>query len=86
MEWYVRNNITLHLEHLVARSIQSGDWKQATMSREQFMQLLNDKIDQVSMDDIKKDIVRFIADDKPLEIWSPDYFKELARRIRFHNM
>ena len=39
-----------------------------------------DKIDQVSIDDIKEDIVRFIPDDKPLEIWSRDYFKELAKR------
>jgi hypothetical protein len=47
------------------------------------MQLLIDKIDNVSMNDIKEDIVRFIPDDKPLEIWSRDYFKELANRIRF---
>ncbi|MGZ3954376.1 MAG: hypothetical protein ACXVLT_07190 [Flavisolibacter sp.] len=47
------------------------------------MTLLTDKIDKVAMDHIKKDIVRFIPDDKPLEIWSRDYFKELAKRIRF---
>lgn len=83
MEWYVKNNIILHLEHFVIRSIQSGDWNKETMSREEFAQLLIDKIDQVSIDDIKEDIVRFIPDDKPLEIWSRDYFKELAKRIRF---
>ena len=83
MEWYVKSNIPLHLEHFVSRSIQSGDWKKETVSREQFTQLLNDKIDKVSMDDIKEDIVRFIPDDQPLEIWSRDYFKELAKRIRF---
>ena len=33
--------------------------------------------------DIKEDIVRFIPDDRPLEIRSKDYFKELAKRIRF---
>lgn len=82
MEWYVKSNIPLHLEHFVTRSIQSGDWSKKSMSREEFMQLLTDKIDHVSMDDIKEDIVRFIPDDKPLEIWSADYFKELAKRIR----
>jgi hypothetical protein len=55
------------------------------MTKEEFTQLLIHKIDQVSMDDIKEDIVRFIPDDKPLEIWSRDYFKELAKRIRFLN-
>ena len=83
MEWYVKNNIPLHLEHLVIRSVQSGDWKKETMSREEFTQLVVDKIDQVDIDHIKEDIVRFIPDDKPLDIWSRDYFKELAKRIRF---
>jgi len=83
LEWYVKNNIPLHLEHLVIRSVQSGDWKKETMSRNEFTQLVIDKIDQVDIDNIKEDIVRFIPDDKPLEIWSRDYFKELAKRIRF---
>lgn len=83
MEWYIRNNIPLHLEHFVIRSAQSGDWEKQTMSSDEFTQLLVDRISQVSIDDIRKDIVRFIPDDKPLEIWSRDYFTELAKRIRF---
>lgn len=83
MEWYVKNNIPLHLEHFVIRSIQSGDWHKKNMTKKEFSQLLNHKIDEVSMDDIKEDIVRFIPEDTPLEIWSPDYFRELAKRIRF---
>lgn len=83
MEWHVKSNIPLHLEHFVIRSIQSGDWHKERMTRKEFAQLLTDKIDQVSIDDIREDIVRFIPDDKPLEIWSRDYFRELAKRIRF---
>ena len=41
------------------------------MSRQEFAQLLKGKIDQVSVNDIKEDIVRFIPDDKPLEIGHP---------------
>lgn len=82
-EWYVKNNIPLHLEHLATRSQQSGDRKKKEMTPDEFGKLLIEKIEQVSMDDIKDDIVRFIPDDKPLEIWSKDYFKELAKRIRF---
>jgi len=85
MEWYVKSNTPLHLEHFVIRSIQSGDWKQESMSRAEFTQLLFDKIEQVSMHDITDDLVRFIPDDKPLEIWSRDYFKELANRIRIQD-
>ena len=70
-------------KYLKNRAIQSNDWNKESMSREKFTQLLIDKIEQVLMDDIKEDIVRFIPDDKPLEIWSRDYFKELAKLIRF---
>lgn len=83
MEWYVKNNIPLHLGHLLTRCSQSGDWKKETMSQEEFTDLLMDKIDRVSIKEIKEDIVRFIPDDKPLEIWSAAYFKEIAKRIRF---
>lgn len=83
MEWYIRNNIPLHLEHFINRSRQSGDWKKESMHREEFTQLLIDKIYHVSMDEIREDIVRFIPDDKPIEIWSREYFRELASRIRF---
>ena len=82
-EWYVKSNIPLHLEHLAIRSQQSSDWKKNEMTPDEFAQLLIKKIEQVSMDDIKDDIVRFIPDDKSLEIWSKDYFKELAKNIRF---
>lgn len=83
LEWYVRNNIPLHLEHLVIRSVQSGDWNKKTMNKNEFARVLSDKIENVSMNDIKRDIVRFIQDDKQIEIWSRDYFKELVKRIRF---
>ncbi len=53
------------------------------MTRTEFSKLLMNKIDKLSLKDIKDDIVQFIPDDKPLEIWSKDHFKELAKRIRF---
>ncbi|HLO81375.1 MAG TPA: nucleotidyl transferase AbiEii/AbiGii toxin family protein [Chitinophagaceae bacterium] len=83
MEWYIQNNIPLNLEHLVVRSIQSGDWPKKKMSKTEFIQLLHSRIDQISIDDIKDDIVRFIPDQRPLAIWSRDYFKELIKRIRY---
>jgi hypothetical protein len=83
LEWYIRRNIPLHLDHFLIRSIQSDDWTKETITKEEFLDLLIRKINQVSMDEIKDDIVRFIPDDKPLEIWSKDYFKDLVKHIQF---
>lgn len=83
MEWYIKNNIPLHLEHLAIRSRQSGDWGKDTMTPDEFMKLLLDKINHARLEAIKSDISRFIPDIQPLEIWSREYFTELARRIRY---
>jgi len=47
------------------------------------IQLLKEKIDTVSFDRIREDIIRFIPDEKVLDIWGPQYFKDLVDKIQF---
>lgn len=82
LEWYMRKGVPLHLAHLEARATDSGDWKKTTLTREQLLALLDKKIDAVSFNQIKEDIVKFIPDARSLEIWSPAYFHELVKNIR----
>jgi hypothetical protein len=83
MEWYIRRGTPLHLEHFVERARDSGDWKLKGMSQEQFIALVKKKISEVSFLRIKKDIIRFISNDKVLELWTSQYFCELTNLIRF---
>lgn len=83
MEWYIKKNIQLHLRHLAFRARDSGDWPEDNMTKDQFHELLWAKIDTVSMDRIKEDIIPFIKDDTKLDIWSRAYFKDLGKHIRF---
>jgi len=83
MEWYIKKGVPLNLDHLLKRAQDSGDWKADTMSQQDFQKLLQEKIDTVSMDAIKNDIVRFIKDESVLEIWSANYFKDLGSKIRY---
>lgn len=83
MEWYIKKGIPLNLDHLLIRAQDSGDWTEPAITQEQFKDLLRKKIDSVSFDSIREDIVRFIRDEKVLDIWSPDYFKQLAEKIKF---
>lgn len=84
MEWYIRKNIPLNLDHLLIRSQDRGDWKEQTITKEQFMTLLQKKIESVSFNSIKEDVVRFIPDEKLIEIWSPQYFSDLVQKIKFN--
>lgn len=83
MEWYIKNGVPLNLGHFLSRAKDSGDWKEKTISKEAFLQLLNQKIVDVSFHRIREDIVRFVRDDKSLKIWSANYFMDLVSKIKF---
>lgn len=83
LEWYVKKQVPLHLAHFAVRAQESGNLQKASISPEDFLRLLHKKIETVSFKNVREDIVKFIRDDKAIEIWSPGYFKELANRIRF---
>src|SRR5690606_26935969 len=84
MEWYIRKGVPLNLNHLLIRSQDSGDWKEKWMTKEQFMTLLQNKIQSVSFNSIRNDVARFIPDEKMVEIWSPQYFSDLVQKIKFN--
>jgi len=83
LEWYIRKRVPLHLHHFLLRAQDTGSWISTTISENQLIQLLKEKIDTVSFDRIREDIVRFIPDEKVLDIWSPQYFKDLVNKIQF---
>jgi predicted nucleotidyltransferase component of viral defense system len=83
MEWYVKKNVPVHLNHFLVRARNSGDWGEKTINQKKFMQLLSDKISTVSFKSVREDIVRFVRDDKALEIWSAEYFRDLIEKIKF---
>ncbi len=83
LEWYIQKGIPIHLDHFLARAIESGDWPKKTITKNAFQKLINDKINTVSFENIKADIVRFIPDNKKLAIWSAKYFMDLIEKIKY---
>ena len=82
LEWYIKKDVPLHLHHLKERAKDTGDWNQHSLSKKQLLQLLVEKINGVSFRNIRQDIERFIPDSHQLDIWSPEYFKELVNSIK----
>lgn len=83
LEWYTKKGIPLDVGHFLARAKDTNDWHEDSISNEQIIALLETKIDSVSFRNIKEDIVRFIPNPDVLDIWSPEYFKDLIEKIRF---
>jgi len=81
--WYTANHPQLHLAHLEQRMRQSGDWKgRRQLIPESFKQLLSKAIDNLVVDQARKDAEAFIRDPKSLAIWSQEFFQDIADRIQ----
>lgn len=83
LEWYIKNGIALDVQHFCQRANESGDWKKKTITAEQIKVILRAKIAEVSFDNIREDVVRFVKDDRGLDIWSPTYFNDLIEKMKF---
>lgn len=85
MEWYIKKGTVLNLNHFLIRAQNSGDWTNKNINENEFRELLNNKIETIDMNRVKADIVRFIPDAKVLDIWSPQYFKDLVQNLKISN-
>lgn len=79
-EWYVRHNISLDFTHLCKRALQ---FNQEEFDKETFLQKLNERLATADINQVKADVLPFVRNPKELDIWSNDYFMELAKMIRF---
>lgn len=85
LEWYIKRGIPLDVKHFLQRAKDTNNWQEKTISEQQILQLLQERIKTVSFDNVKEDVVRFIKDDKVLELWSQQYFNDLIEKIKFEN-
>ncbi|MBR1922869.1 MAG: nucleotidyl transferase AbiEii/AbiGii toxin family protein [Paludibacteraceae bacterium] len=80
-EWYIRHNVPLHFEHLQERVRQCNDLE---ITKEQFTDMLRDKITHTDISDVRADVEPFlIGNPHDLDIWSNEYFLQIANMIRF---
>lgn len=78
--WYVSNNIPLDFTHL-AECV--SEFNGEVIDRELFMEKLKDRLASADMNQVKSDVLPFIRDPKELDIWSNDFFLQVADMIRF---
>ena len=82
-EWFVRNDITLNFDHFCRRCHQTGSLKEDELTRDAFKQLLKDKISKTNLEMVQNDVRPFLKNPSEMNIWSTDYFLQLADMIQF---
>ena len=53
------------------------------MTPEQFQAALRERLGGTDIELVKKDVLPFVNDPHELDIWSNDYFLQLADKIKF---
>ncbi len=79
-EWYIRNQVPLNFNHLQVRTKQFNG---IDLSKEDFINMLKTRLSSTDMDRVKRDVTPFIKGAKELEIWSNDYFLQLAGMLKY---
>ncbi|MEX0986529.1 MAG: nucleotidyl transferase AbiEii/AbiGii toxin family protein [Bacteroidales bacterium] len=79
-EWYIRSQIPLGFNHLQVRCEQINGIE---MNKEVFINQLKNRLSSTDIELVKRDVTPFIRDKKELEIWSNNYFLQLADMIKY---
>ena len=79
-EWYVRNGVALDFAHLAERCKQfNGE----DITPESFKEKLIERLSTADIKQVKEDVLPFVRNLKELDIWSNDYFVQLASLMKF---
>jgi predicted nucleotidyltransferase component of viral defense system len=84
-EWYVRNNIPLNFAHLQQRAEQFNHFPKNEFSVENFKNLLKERILKTDINAVKNDVRPFIKNPAEMDIWSTEYFLQVADMMRIDN-
>ena len=79
-EWYVRTAVPLNFAHLQARV---KEFNGMDIDREQFQTMLKERLSQTDIRQVKADVLPFVQNPHELDIWSNDYFVQLAGMIHY---
>ncbi|MBC8430770.1 MAG: nucleotidyl transferase AbiEii/AbiGii toxin family protein [Desulfobacterales bacterium] len=82
--WYAANHPDLNLYHLEQRMRQTGDWQGKTpLTSDRFRLLMEEAVKSLDVDQARRDVIPFTRHPDALAVWSRDFFRDVADRIRF---
>lgn len=79
-EWYVQHNVPLNYNHLQTRI---EEFNGVRLEKDEYVSILKQRLANTDINVVKDDVIRFVENPHVLDIWSNDYFLQLADMIRF---
>lgn len=63
--------------------MRAKEFNDLNIDKEQFIAMLKTKLGTADIDMIRRDVMPFVQNPAELNIWSNDYFLQLADRIKY---
>ena len=73
-------SLKLNFDHLQQRILQFNN---TLMTKEEFIVALKERIATTDIEKVKADVNDFVINPRELDIWSNDYFLQIADMVRF---
>lgn len=80
--WYVARGIPVNLPHLEVRMRQSGHWSEDPLTEKTLHRLLEEKFRSVEIKKITEEMGIFLRNPDEIQLWSSEFFLDVARRVR----
>ena len=80
--WYVARHPQVRVGHLEARMRQSGDYRgEQPLTARKLQDLLQRAVDELDVEQARREVVPFVKDPRALDVWSHEFFKQIITRI-----
>jgi len=79
--FFVGRSIPVSLRHLQSRLEAGGQWKGGRLGSGDAAGMLREKIESLDVRAAREDVARFVPSPGDLDLWSRDFFREIADRI-----
>lgn len=79
MYGYLAHSVSVDLNHLQARMIQTGNWQKGkVLSKPIVSELLNKRFRMIDYTQAKEDVIPYIINLSALDLWSAEFFLSVA--------
>ena len=82
LAWYLGRFPEVRIRHLEARMRQSGDYQDDDpLTHDKLRHLLQQAVDNLNVEQVRREVTPFIRDKRALDVWSQDFFSQTIKRI-----
>jgi len=82
LAWYIGRHPEVRVGHLESRMRQSGDYREdGPLTPEALQDGLHRAVDDLDVEQARREVAPFVRDQRALEIWSAEFFRQIVERI-----